>query len=194
MFWRRRDREAPSVADAAFLLGRKPLGKRREVALLVLGDAFCHVELPTCPIVVTPAEQVAITRSAATELGLILRPASADQAALAAVKLLSGKCDLLWREVAAANWDVVVHHETLRVVTARQAVVQVARMLEARSAIESETPISFVDVLQAMLRELEDGTSHLSRQLDGPLGELGAGIPHARLALRRELDRAAPAA
>lgn len=171
-----------STVAAAKALSRGPASPYRADQLFDLGSAFCHVAIPARPLPLSAAERTRITQSAAQELTDILE---SDRAPRDLAE--RSRPDRLWRELAAANWDIVSRQEDARVCVAKAAVVQVARLFEHRARTEASERVPFEEILSAMLREMNNPNSVLARQMEGPLRELGAGLPHARQALQQVL-------
>jgi hypothetical protein len=178
-------KEFDRLAGAARYLRVRPRGKRSEAALLDLCRAFYDVDLPSEPMSLSPSEAKDLSREAAVALNAAFTAAAKRAEMLGGLpapefRRLADATDPMWRQLAAARWDVVGPIEADRVEAAREAVMQVASGIAHQSEGRFE---DLAEVLSALKGELVDPESSLADRLRVPLGHNGLNMSHFRKAL-----------
>ena len=150
-------------------------------ALMTLGSGFSDVSLPEEPLSLSSAEAESISLSAAKELKVLFDSTARDfiktnpsPPEFAAFALAT---DPLWREISAANWNVVSKQESFRLDVALQGVTMVSSQIQSANNFSPDQTIGF----------LQDAFTNVANPMHFVLRNMfaaqGVGVHHALKAL-----------
>ena len=171
-----------SLGKAAKVLSKNRISESdKSKALMTLGSGFSDVILPDQPLNLSDSEAESFSTSAAKELQSLLdsyaKSFMGSNPSALEFRDFAAKADPLWREIAAANWNVVSEQELFRLNVASEGLNMVSSQIQAANNF---SPDQTRDFLQDAFTNSANPMHLVLRNL---FAAQGVGVHHALKAL-----------